>query len=80
MSEREHAADDGCLFATHGDQCLYLGKSARDQLHWLKENPGKWRSLEDVQQEAARLRPPVESETNYEYAGFWFEPLALDRI
>jgi hypothetical protein len=36
---------DGYLFATHRDRCLYLGKSARDRLHWLKENPGKWRSL-----------------------------------
>ena len=57
---------DGHLFATHRDRCLYLGKSARDRLHWLKENPGRWRSLEDVKQEAARLRPPVESETNLE--------------
>ena len=57
---------DGYLFATHRDRCLYLGKSARDRLHWLKENPGKWRSLEDVEQEVARLRPPVESETNLE--------------
>ena len=57
---------DGYLFATHRDRCLYLGKSARDRLHWLKENPGKWRSLEDVEQEVARLRPAVESETNLE--------------
>jgi hypothetical protein len=35
-------------------------------LHWLKENPGKWRSLEDVEQEVARLRPAVERETNLE--------------
>ena len=36
---------DGYLFATHGDRCFYLGKSARDRLHWLKENPGKWRHV-----------------------------------
>jgi hypothetical protein len=65
MIDRTRVAD-GYLFATHGDRCFYLGKSARDRLHWLKENPGKWRSLEDVKQEAARLRPPVESETNLE--------------
>jgi hypothetical protein len=65
MIDRTRVAD-GYLFATHGDRCFYLGKSARDRLHWLKKNPGKWRSLEDVKQEAARLRPPVESETNLE--------------
>ena len=65
MIDRTRVAD-GYLFATHGDRCFYLGKSASDRLHWLKENPGKWRSLEDVKQEAARLRPPVESETNLE--------------
>ena len=65
MIDRTRVAD-GYLFATHGDRCFYLGKSARDRLHWLKENPGKWRSMEDVKQEAARLRPPVESETNLE--------------
>ena len=65
MIDRTRVAD-GYLFATHGDRCFYLGKSASDRLHWLKENPGKWRSLEDVKQAAARLRPPVESETNLE--------------
>src|SRR5664279_2659012 len=65
MIDRTRVAD-GYLFATHGDRCFYLGKSASDRLHWLKENPGNWRSLEDVKQEAARLRPPVESETNLE--------------
>lgn len=57
---------DGYLFATHRDRCLYLGESARGRLHWLKENPGQWRSLEDVEQEVARLRPAVERETNLE--------------
>ena len=57
---------DGYLIATHRDRCLYVGKSDKNRLHWLKENPGKWRSLEDVQQEVARLRPTVETETNLE--------------
>jgi hypothetical protein len=35
-------------------------------LHWLKSNPGKWRSLHDIQEEAARLRSAIESETNLE--------------
>src|ERR1700687_699751 len=65
MIDRTRVAD-GYLFATHGDRCFYLGKSARDRLHWLKENPGKWRSAVDYKEKAARLRPPVESETNLE--------------
>ena len=35
-------------------------------MHWLKENPDKWQRLEDVEQEVARPRPAVESETNLE--------------
>lgn len=65
MIDRTRVAD-GYLFATHRDRCVFLGKSARDRLHWLQENSGKWRTLEDVRQEAARLRPPVDSETNLE--------------
>jgi len=55
---------DGLLFATHGDRCRYLGKSRIEKLRWLKENAGKWRSLAEVGQDAARLMPPVESKTN----------------
>jgi predicted DNA-binding transcriptional regulator AlpA len=50
------------LFATHRDRALYLGKSARDRAQWLKDNASRWRRIQDVQQEAAPLRPPVESE------------------
>jgi hypothetical protein len=57
---------DGYLFARHGYRCFYLGRSAIDRLHWLKSNPGKWRSLQDIQEEAARLRLAIESETNPE--------------
>jgi hypothetical protein len=57
---------DGYLFATHGYRCFYLGQSARGRLHWLKSNPGKWRSLQYIQEEAARLIPAIESETNPE--------------
>ena len=52
------------LFATHRDRALYLGKSARDRAQWLKDNASRWRRIQDVQQEAAPLRPPVESEIN----------------
>src|ERR1700733_6639156 len=57
---------DGYLFVTHGYRCFYLGQSARGRLHWLKANPDKWRSLKDIQEEAARLRLAIESETNLE--------------
>jgi hypothetical protein len=57
---------DGYLFVTNGYRCFYLGRSARDRLHWLKANPDKWRSLKDIQEEAARLRLSVESEINLE--------------
>ncbi len=57
---------DGYLFATHGHRCFYLGKSARDRLHWLKANPDKNLSLKDVEQEVGRLRLAIESETNLE--------------
>jgi hypothetical protein len=57
---------DGYLFVTNGYRCFYLGRSARDRLHWLKANPDKWRSLKDIQEEAARLRLGVESEINLE--------------
>src|ERR1700674_3500079 len=57
MIDRTRVAD-GYLFATHRDRCLYLGKSARDRLHWLKENPGKWRSLEsEANLEAGPAQP-----------------------
>ena len=57
---------DGYLFATNGHRCFYIGKSARDRLHWLKANPDKYLSLKDVEQEVARLRLAIESETNLE--------------
>ena len=50
------------LFFTHRDRCLYIGTSASDQPHWLEANSGKWRRIDDVQQEAAPLAPPAESE------------------
>jgi hypothetical protein len=55
---------DGLLFATNRDRCCYLGKSLREKPQWLKENLGKWRSLTDVELEAARLTLPVENKTN----------------
>jgi hypothetical protein len=53
---------DGILFATHGHRGMYLGTPTRGREQWLEHNPGKWRRLEDVQREAARLQPPVEGE------------------
>jgi hypothetical protein len=50
------------LFATHSDRCFYLGKSERDQLRWLEENPGRYRRIEDVRREDAPRAPSVEAE------------------
>jgi hypothetical protein len=43
---------DGLLFTTPGDRCRYLGKSRREKPRWLKENAGRYRRLEDVEQES----------------------------
>jgi hypothetical protein len=56
----------GILFAERRDRNRYLGKSAKEQSRWLKENPTKWRYVRDVEQEAAQLAPLVESEINVE--------------
>ena len=50
------------LFETHRDRALYLGASVWKRSHWLKENVGRWRRIQDVQQAAAPLGPPVERE------------------
>jgi len=50
------------VFATRGERCRYIGMSLRDRQQWLKKNEGRWRRIEDVQQEAAPPAPPVESE------------------
>jgi len=55
---------DGLLFATHRDRCCYLGMTRREKPQWLKENSDKWRSLANVESEAARLTLPVENKTN----------------
>ena len=55
---------DGYLFASHRDRCLYLGKSIRERRHWLEVNPGKFRPLEDVEEESAQLGAPVEDKNN----------------
>lgn len=53
------------LFTTHFDRCLYLGKSAGDRSRWLKQNTGRRRYIEDIQQEAALPRPSVEAIFQY---------------
>ena len=55
---------DGLLFATGGDRCRYLGKSSREKPDWLKQNEGRYRSIEDVLREGAPGTPPVEAEIN----------------
>ena len=55
---------DGFLFAAHGDRARYLGKSSREKPDWLKQNEGRYRSIEDVLREGAPGTPPVEAEIN----------------
>jgi len=55
---------DGILFATHRDRNLYIGTVTRDRPQWLKDNPGRWQLLADVQQEAAAPWPRARSENN----------------
>ena len=58
----------GYLFASNRDRCLYLGKSVSEQPHWLEANPCKFRTLEDVEKEAAQLAAPGENKNNVEAA------------
>jgi hypothetical protein len=55
---------DGLKFTTPGDRCRYLGKASWEKPQWLKDNPDKWRRIEDIQREAASPAAPVESEVN----------------
>jgi hypothetical protein len=55
---------DRLLFATHGDRCHYLGKSSREKAHWLKENAGRFRRIDDIEQESAQLGLLLENENN----------------
>jgi hypothetical protein len=50
------------LFATHRERAWYLGRSGIEQRRWLREHPGRWWYIKDLQQEAAPPGPPVESE------------------
>jgi hypothetical protein len=50
--DRARAADD-FLFATGGDRCRYPSKSRREKPHWLKQNEGRYRRIEDVLREDA---------------------------
>jgi hypothetical protein len=53
---------DGILFATHADRAMYLGTPTRRREQWLKDHAGRWRRLEDAQQEAAPPQALVEAE------------------
>ena len=53
---------EGFLFATNRDRALYIRTTDRHRPQWLKDNPGAWRRIADVQQEADSLRRRVESE------------------
>jgi hypothetical protein len=55
---------DGYLFATRTYRYLYVGQWSWEKPQWLKDNPDKWRRIEDVQREAASPAAPVKSEVN----------------
>ncbi len=50
------------LFATHPERAWYLGRSGIEQRRWLREHPGRWWYIKDLQREAAPPGPPLESE------------------
>jgi hypothetical protein len=49
---------DGLLFAAHRDRCRYLGTSNTEKPRWLEENKGRYRYLDDVEQESTQLGRP----------------------
>jgi hypothetical protein len=55
---------DGLLFATGGDRCRYLGQWSWEKPDWLKQNEGRYRSIEDVLREEAPTMLSVEAEIN----------------
>ena len=50
------------LFATHRERAWYLGRSDIERRRWLREHPGRWWYIKDLQREAAPPGPPLESE------------------
>ena len=63
MIDRTRVVGD-LLFATHRERAWYLGRSNIEQRRWLLENPGRWWRIEDLQQEDAARRSPVEGDVN----------------
>ena len=55
---------DGRLFVTPNARARYISTLRRDRPRWLKENPDKWISLRDIQEQGGQLAPPVENENN----------------
>ena len=55
---------DGLLFNTPGDRCRYLGKWSWEKPRWLRENAGKYRRLEDGEQQSAALCSSIENDEN----------------
>jgi hypothetical protein len=55
---------DGRLFVTYHARAQYIGTVTARRPQWLKDNPNKWISLRDIQEQGGQLGPAVESETN----------------
>src|SRR3974390_2685049 len=58
----EGCVADGYVFANRTYRYLYVGQRSCEKPQWLKQNPDKWRRIEDVEREAASPAAPVESE------------------
>jgi hypothetical protein len=52
------------IFVTHRDRGLYLGTWAIDQRRWLAENAGRWRYIEDIEQEDAPRSCPIDGDVD----------------
>ena len=59
-----HEIYEGYVFAIPQERNRYIVTLVRDRPQWLKKNVGRWRRIEDVQQEAAPLVLPAESEVD----------------
>jgi hypothetical protein len=55
---------DGRVFETYRARAQYIGTVTARRPQWLKDNPDKWISLRDIQEQGGQLGPAVESETN----------------
>jgi hypothetical protein len=49
---------DDYEFTSHNARGRYIGTVVAKRPQWLKDNPGKWRSIKEIRERAARLANP----------------------